>query len=387
MDGFYRAFEDKHRGSRDAIKNRQRVYLPFVLPLANLYPGSQTLDLGCGRGEWLELLTEIGLDARGADLDDGMLQECRDRGLRVMTEDALSALKKLPDSSQAVVSGFHFAEHIPFQVLQQVVQEALRVLRPAGLLILETPNPENIVVGSANFYLDPTHNRPLPPQLLEFLPEYYGFSRTKLLRLQEPVNLTDARRLTVHDVLSGVSPDYAIVSQKAADAQVLLQVGQAFGLEYGVTLAGVSGRYEEQSDQRLHTLLNDVHGILQEFDRRLVVLETKQQHFEASRPKARLKRLLKKLAKKIDQRVKGFIKTQPKLHAKLAKFSRLVGLSKIINPILVRISVVSDPSLKPWTEAEKVNWELSQEPSAVRETFLDLDAAIQKIEKQKVEKR
>ncbi|MCX7222597.1 MAG: class I SAM-dependent methyltransferase, partial [Burkholderiales bacterium] len=136
MDGFYRAFEDKHRGSRDAIKNRQRVYLPFVLPLANLYPGSQTLDLGCGRGEWLELLTEIGLDARGADLDDGMLQECRDRGLRVMTEDALSALKKLPDSSQAVVSGFHFAEHIPFQVLQQVVQEALRVLRPAGLLIL-----------------------------------------------------------------------------------------------------------------------------------------------------------------------------------------------------------------------------------------------------------
>jgi SAM-dependent methyltransferase len=224
MDGFYRAFEDKHRGSREQIKNRQRVYLPLVSPLAHVYPGVQTIDLGCGRGEWLELLGELGFDARGVDLNDGMLQECRDRGLHVATEDALTALQKLPDASQAVVSGFHFAEHIPFDILQQVVQEALRVLRPAGLLILETPNPENIVVGSANFYLDPTHNRPLPPLLLEFLPEYCGFHRVKLLRLQEPVNLTDTRRLTIHDVLSGVSPDYAVVAQKAADPQLILHV-------------------------------------------------------------------------------------------------------------------------------------------------------------------
>jgi O-antigen chain-terminating methyltransferase len=381
MDGFYRAFEDKHRGSREQIKNRQRVYLPLVSPLALVYPGAQTIDLGCGRGEWLELLGELGFDARGVDLNDGMLQECRDRGLHVATEDALTALKKLPEASQAVVSGFHFAEHIPFDILQQVVQEALRVLRPAGLLILETPNPENIVVGSANFYLDPTHNRPLPPLLLEFLPEYCGFHRVKLLRLQEPVNLTDTRRLTIHDVLSGVSPDYAVVAQKAADPQLILQVSQAFALNYGVTLGAVSGRYEEQADQRLHGLLNDVHLILQETDRRISVLESKQQQYEASRPKARLKRVLKKVARRIDGAVKSFIKKHPAVHAKLAKFSRMIGLSRLINPILARISVVSDPSLKPWTDPEKVEWELTQEPAAVREAFRDLDAAIKKADK------
>jgi SAM-dependent methyltransferase len=381
MDGFYRTFEDKHRGSRDEIKSRLRTYIPFVNPLASVYPGAQTVDLGCGRGEWLELLGELGFDARGIDLDDGMLQECRSRGLRVATQDALTALKELPDNSQTVVSGFHFAEHIPFEILQQVIQEALRVLRPAGLLILETPNPENIVVGSANFYLDPTHNRPLPPLLLEFLLEHSGFHRVKLLRLQEPVNLTDSRRLTIHDVLSGVSPDYAVVAQKNADPQLILQVSQAFALNYGVTLAAVSGRYEEQADQRLHSLLGDVHAALQEADRRIAVLEGKQQQYEASRAKARLKRLLKKVARKIDGVVKNFVKRHPALHSKLAKFSRLVGLNRLINPVLVRISVVSDPSLKPWTDTEKVDWELTQEPAAVREAYHDLDAAIKKADK------
>ena len=73
IDGFYRAFEDKHRGSRALIKERQRVYLPLIQPLVTLYPDAAALDLGCGRGEWLELLVETGFKAQGIDLDDGML--------------------------------------------------------------------------------------------------------------------------------------------------------------------------------------------------------------------------------------------------------------------------------------------------------------------------
>ena len=254
IDGFYRAFEDKHRGSRALIKERQRVYLPLIQPLIALYPDAAALDLGCGRGEWLELLVETGFKAQGIDLDDGMLAECRARGLFVQTQDALTALQSLPANSQAVVSGFHFAEHIPFDVLQQVVQEALRVLKPAGLLILETPNPENVVVGTANFYLDPSHNRPLPPLLMAFLPEYYGFERVKVLRLQEPIQLDQARRVSIHDVLGGVSPDYAIVAQKPAPVETLQLVSQAFSREYGVTLAMLSGRYEQDKDEALQIL-------------------------------------------------------------------------------------------------------------------------------------
>ena len=92
---FYRTFEDKHRGSRRSIKERQRAYFPFVQPLAEIYSGVQTIDLGCGRGEWLELLGELGFDARGVDLDDGMLADCRALGLKVQTLDALTALRAL----------------------------------------------------------------------------------------------------------------------------------------------------------------------------------------------------------------------------------------------------------------------------------------------------
>ena len=185
---FYRAFEDRFRGSREVIKSRLTVYLPFIEPLQEIYDVCRATDLGCGRGEWLELITEAGVTAHGVDLDDGMLAACRERNLSVETGDAISFLKSLPDQSQAIISGFHIIEHIAFSDLRVLVQEAFRVLKPAGLLILETPNPENIVVSSTSFHLDPSHIKPIPPQLLAFLTEYYGFYRNKILRLQEPFN-------------------------------------------------------------------------------------------------------------------------------------------------------------------------------------------------------
>ena len=88
------------------------------------------------------------------------------------------------------------------------------MLMPGGLLILETPNPENLVVGTSHFYLDPTHQRPIPPELLSFLPEYYGFAKLKTLRLQERRELSGGKAPTLFDVLDGVSPDCAVVAQK-----------------------------------------------------------------------------------------------------------------------------------------------------------------------------
>ena len=247
-ENFYRAFEDKHRGSRDLIKSRQRIYLPFILPLQSIYSDAKAIDLGCGRGEWLELLTESGFDALGVDLDDGMLAICRKLHLNVATTDALAALKTLPNESQLIVSGFHIAEHIPFIVLQILVQEAMRVLKPGGLLIFETPNPENIVVGSCNFYLDPTHQRPIPPQLLGFLPEHYGFARIKILRLHEALDLSGSLALTLGDVLGGASPDYAVVAQKAANENILSATSQAFEPEYGITLEALADKYDRQTN-------------------------------------------------------------------------------------------------------------------------------------------
>jgi lipopolysaccharide transport system ATP-binding protein len=376
--GFYRAFEDRHRGSRQLIKERQRVYFPFVEPLADMYSGVQTIDLGCGRGEWLELMVELGFDARGVDLDDEMLAECRVLGLSVQRQDGLAVLKKLPDASQAIVSGFQFAEHISFDVLQSVVQEALRVLKPAGLLILETPNPENILVGTTNFYLDPTHQRPLAPLLIEFLPEYYGFHRVKTLRLQEPIDLADSRRLTIHDVLGGVSPDYAIVAQKADDPLVLQRVSQAFDLQIGVTLAMVVSRYEEQMDDRAQA----VNAHLQKLDERFFALEEK---VESRRLVLRLKRQVKKAICFVDEIVQGFVDKHPLLQRTLFAVIKTVGLSKVFNRLLDRIALISNNAKRSMSLAQAAAMAreeaLAVQPTVVQETFKELEAMIAKTEK------
>ena len=250
-DLFYSAFEEKYRGSRELIKSRLQVYLPFVLPVFKAFPQGLALDVGCGRGEWLELLTEHGLNAKGVDLDDGMLQACRDRGLQVETADALAYIQALPEASLCVVSGFHFAEHLPFDVLQQLVQEAKRVLVPGGLLILETPNPENISVGSNSFYLDPTHERPIPPDLLSFLPEHYGYARFKLLRLQEDLQLRDSPNPQLINLLNDVSPDYGVVAQTQGVPLLMEALLPAFEQSFGLTLHTLAERYQASLDTRL----------------------------------------------------------------------------------------------------------------------------------------
>jgi len=246
QDNFYRAFEDKYRGSRELIKERLKVYLPFIEPFKNIYKKEElkVLDLGCGRGEWIELVSENGFKALGVDIDDGMLQACKTLNLDVIHIDALEFLKKSPDDSFVVVSGFHIVEHLQFDVLQNLIKEILRVLKPGGLLILETPNPENIKVATVNFWLDPTHIRPLPPLLLSFLTEYYGFERVKILRLNEDKNIKNLDYVSLLQVLYSPSPDYAIIAQKHASTEITALFNDVFSKEYGVTLESLAEKFQ-----------------------------------------------------------------------------------------------------------------------------------------------
>lgn len=242
-EGFYRAFEERYYASRRKIKELRKQYLPFVTPITSLYPAAETFDIGCGRGEWLELMLEMGMQPLGVDLDDGMLEGCRDHGLPAKQGDAVAYLSSLPAESQALITAFHVVEHISFDQLHIVVSEALRVLKPGGLLIMETPNPENIVVATRNFYLDPTHIRPIPSLLLSFLPEHYGFTRSKVVRLQESKEVANKASPTLNDVFEGASPDYAVIAQKAAAGEVLSMFDEAFSQEYGLRLDVLAGRY------------------------------------------------------------------------------------------------------------------------------------------------
>lgn len=275
---FYRAFEDKYRGSRELIKTRLQQYRPFLEPLATLHPLGLALDLGCGRGEWLEVASEVGLSAHGVDLDSGMLAACTERSLLVEQKDVIQALQAQRNASVCVISAFHVVEHIAFDVLQTLVREALRALIPGGLLILETPNPENLVVSTTNFYLDPTHIRPIPPLLLEFLPEHYGYIRHKTVRLQESAPLRESGDLRLIEILSGVSPDYAVIAQKAASPEILQTFDGVFSQDYGLTLGNLSERYENTQRQRQGALDAQIAAMqTQEQDLREQVIPQLQQ--------------------------------------------------------------------------------------------------------------
>ena len=111
---FYKAFEDRFRGSREQIKTRLNLYRPLLLSLHTGLSNPHAIDLGCGRGEWLEILGDTGFDAMGVDIDDAMLSDCHALGLKVKAGDAFELLQQTNDASVALVSAFHLVEHLPF---------------------------------------------------------------------------------------------------------------------------------------------------------------------------------------------------------------------------------------------------------------------------------
>lgn len=174
-DALYVALEDHFRGSQDTVSERQRLYIPLVRE-APIHSG-YVLDLGCGRGEWLELLRSEGIDAQGLDSNLPCVEECRTKGLTVHHGDLLEHLKSTASESCCAVTLFQVFEHLHFSTLIDVMREIQRVLVPGGLLIGEVPNAENLTVASSTFWIDPTHNRPLFPGLLRFLAQESGFDR------------------------------------------------------------------------------------------------------------------------------------------------------------------------------------------------------------------
>jgi O-antigen chain-terminating methyltransferase len=219
FDSFYLAFENKFRGSRQDIKQRVKVYLPFVKDAKAGKRGRPVIDLGCGRGEWLELLRDEKLVGQGIDLNEFMVAECTERKLSVGKADALEHLGGLRAGTAGGITAFHVIEHLPFPSLLRLCAECLRVLRPGGILILETPNPDNLQVGANRFYTDPTHLHPLPHQLTQFILAAAGFRRVDVLPLHpdpDAVALTQgsgAVETVTHRLLFGAQ-DYAVIGRK-----------------------------------------------------------------------------------------------------------------------------------------------------------------------------
>lgn len=185
LDALYLAFEDKFRGNKSDIQNRLKIYLPFIKSAYNNTAKLSVLDVGCGRGEWLQLLKEEGYKAKGIDLNSMMVEEAKKANLDVEIQDVITYLKSLEHHSLSSITGFHIVEHLPFKTLIELLDLALMALANNGVAIFETPNPENIFVGSKLFYTDPTHLNPLNPETLKFLLEQRGFRNVQIKRLHK----------------------------------------------------------------------------------------------------------------------------------------------------------------------------------------------------------
>ena len=170
----YVGFEDAFRGSSDDIQQRLRDYIPIFAG------ASDVLDIGCGRGEFLALLRESGVSARGIDLNDAMVAVCREKGFEATKADALSYLRGVPPGSLGGLFAAQVVEHLEPAYLTRLLEAAFESLRPGAPIVLETINPACWFAFFESYIRDITHVRPLHPDTLKFLLIASGFQQIEI---------------------------------------------------------------------------------------------------------------------------------------------------------------------------------------------------------------
>ena len=173
----YGRFAERFRGSDSYVREKQKLYVPYFVGKQNV------LDVGCGRGEFLTLMRDSGVAARGIDQDERSVALCRAAGLNAEQADMFAHLASSADLDLEGIFCAQVVEHLPPERVPEFVRLASAKLRRGGVLAIETPNPECLAIFSMHFFLDPTHTRPVPPALLVFYLEEFGFGGIQVHRL------------------------------------------------------------------------------------------------------------------------------------------------------------------------------------------------------------
>ena len=206
----YSKFAERFRGTEEHVKTGQRFYLPYFEGCRNV------LDIGCGRGEFLEMMRDASIPARGIDVGAESVAVCRLKGLDAETADVFPYLASIGEGTLDGIFCSQVVEHLPPQRLPELIRLAAERLARGGVIVIETPNPECLAIFGTHFYLDPTHTRPVPHPLLMFYLEEYGVGLMQLRRLSPAVetmpslaSLPDDFRDAFFDAL-----DYAVIGRK-----------------------------------------------------------------------------------------------------------------------------------------------------------------------------
>jgi 2-polyprenyl-3-methyl-5-hydroxy-6-metoxy-1,4-benzoquinol methylase len=206
----YLRFAERFRGSEEYVRDSFKFYVPLFSKRKDV------LDIGCGRGEFLELMRETGVPASGIDLSRECVQLCIQKGLRAEVADLFRYLGDLPDFALDGIFCAQVVEHLPPDRIPEFIRLAAQKLVRDGLLVIETPNPECLAIFATHFYLDPTHTRPVPHPLLAFYMEEHGLGGIELHRRSPAVDsMPELAEIPkgVRDALFG-GLDYAIAGRK-----------------------------------------------------------------------------------------------------------------------------------------------------------------------------
>lgn len=166
-----KSFSDIFRGDEKMIKNRHKVYVSLLSKC------KKVADLGCGRGELLELLSERKIGCIGVDNDVDMVKVCKSKGLNVLKKDASSFLHS--SVSIDAVCALQFIEHLTVDQLNVFLELCYKKLPQKGILLLETVNP-HCFPALKMFYTDPSHTKPVFPEVLEYLLKKQGFREVNI---------------------------------------------------------------------------------------------------------------------------------------------------------------------------------------------------------------
>lgn len=211
----YFDFENRFRGSREDVKSRLHIYSQYTNKLKDISDAS-VLDIGCGRGEWLEYLKEEKIKAFGVDLNYSMIEFCKSIGLDCIHKDCMDYLRVQKKDSFDAITAFQLIEHLRFKTMFAFLKLCYDALKPGGFVIFESPNNDNLIVAASTFYNDYSHVTKLTPDVHKYYLELAGFTDVEVLLLHArgSPDYTDQKYVDEIIYKANMEQDFAIIGYK-----------------------------------------------------------------------------------------------------------------------------------------------------------------------------
>ena len=346
----YFQFENKFRGPKKNVLSRLEQYSQLVELISVKSRLLTSLDIGCGRGEWLGFCESKGFKSFGIENNLIMVKESRKAGFEVEDGDALHLLRKMPNDSFSLVSAFHLIEHLTFDYLKELLAECLRVMASGGVLLLETPSIDNISVSTKLFYTDPTHINPINPDALIYFLNNIGFDAAKYFYINGgPLQDSNPAHLT--RLLNGIAQDICIIATKDIDStELYLSTNSTWHDQLNIGINTIQGSLEFDAANnknyiKLREKLTENQIEIYSLSQKLIILEKRISSMETIQNQSNLKSQLIKTIQRIPILYKVLKKFKsffyfPKLGIYFKRFIIKPFIKSLFCTIICRIFIV-----------------------------------------------